>query len=121
MALLITGAPLVGLATIAAITTAEWTRPPVPYKQAKKIYGVESHLKHVDATGQGQASDIHPEPAWQTVGEDNRMSAQPLSPTTKNILLINKSIKSQAKSRALSDDRLASTANSKAPEFQNIK
>lgn len=112
---------MIGLAAIAAITTAEWTRPPVPHKQAKKLYGVESHLKHVDATGEGTASDLHPEPAWQTVGEDNRMSEQSLSPTSKNILLIHKSMQSQQKSRHLSDDRLASIANSKAPEFQHIK
>ena len=106
---------------MAAIGAAEWSRPPVPYKQAEKLYGMEMHHKHVDAMGRGTASDIHPEPAWQTVGEDNRMGLCICNPTAEHILLISKSIKSQARSRALSDQRLASTVNSNAPEFQHIK
>lgn len=107
---------------MAAIGASEWSRPPVPYKQAEKIYGMESHHKHVNAVGQGTASDIHTEPPWQTVGEDNRMSDKFIpNPSVADILLVSKSIKAQAKSRALSDHRLASTVNSKAPEFQNIK
>lgn len=106
---------------MAAIGAAEWSRPPVPYKQAEKLYGMEMHHKHVDAFGRGVASDIHTEPAWQTVGEDNRMGLSMPNPTVEEILLISKSIKSQARSRALNDQRLASTVNSKAPEFQHIK
>lgn len=102
----------VALAMMGGLYLVENSRKKLPIPSENGMYHTEMHVKHPN-----MPHSMSLPPAWETVGEDNRMAHTPDPEHPDTMIDVHRHLLNIHESQAASSHALQELAHSRAPEF----